>query len=65
VFCREPSRLAAFRDTAALVYQLCELAAGSITRLDELEQPVFAWRWARGGVNGEFKRGSWPALLIL
>jgi hypothetical protein len=43
VFCREPSRLAAFRDPAALVYQLCELAAGRISRVDQLEQPVFAW----------------------
>jgi 8-oxo-dGTP pyrophosphatase MutT (NUDIX family) len=30
--------------TAALVYQLSELAAGRITRVDQLEQPVFAWR---------------------
>jgi len=30
--------------TAALVYQLRELAAGRITRVDQLEQPVFAWR---------------------
>lgn len=30
--------------TAALVYQLRELAAGRITRVDHLEQPVFAWR---------------------
>jgi 8-oxo-dGTP pyrophosphatase MutT (NUDIX family) len=30
--------------TAAMVYQLIELAAGRITRVDELEQPVFAWR---------------------
>ena len=30
--------------TAALVYQLRELAAGRITRVAELEQPVFAWR---------------------
>lgn len=30
--------------TAALVYQLRELAAGRITRVGELEQPVFAWR---------------------
>lgn len=30
--------------TAALVYQLRELAAGRITRVNELEQPVFAWR---------------------
>jgi hypothetical protein len=29
---------------AALVYQLRELAAGRITRVDQLEQPVFAWR---------------------
>jgi 8-oxo-dGTP pyrophosphatase MutT (NUDIX family) len=30
--------------TAALVYQLRELLAGRITRVAELEQPVFAWR---------------------
>ncbi|MCI3131396.1 NUDIX hydrolase [Phenylobacterium aquaticum] len=30
--------------TAALVYQLRELVAGRITRVSELEQPVFAWR---------------------
>ncbi|HSZ51240.1 MAG TPA: CoA pyrophosphatase [Caulobacteraceae bacterium] len=30
--------------TAALVYQLRELAAGRVTRVDQLEQPVFAWR---------------------
>jgi len=30
--------------TAAMVHQLVELAAGRITRVDELEQPVFAWR---------------------
>lgn len=30
--------------TAALVYQLRELVAGRITRVDQLEQPVFAWR---------------------
>jgi len=30
--------------TAALIYQLRELAAGRITRVAELEQPVFAWR---------------------
>jgi hypothetical protein len=30
--------------TAAMVYQLRELAAGRITRVDQLEQPVFAWR---------------------
>jgi 8-oxo-dGTP pyrophosphatase MutT (NUDIX family) len=30
--------------TAAMVYQLCELAAGRVTRVDQLEQPVFAWR---------------------
>lgn len=30
--------------TAALVYQLRELAAGRITRVYDLEQPVFAWR---------------------
>jgi 8-oxo-dGTP pyrophosphatase MutT (NUDIX family) len=30
--------------TAALVYQLTELAAGRVTRVDQLEQPVFAWR---------------------
>jgi len=28
--------------TAALVYQLAELASGRITRVSELEQPVFA-----------------------
>ena len=30
--------------TAALVYQLRELVAGRVTRVSELEQPVFAWR---------------------
>jgi len=30
--------------TAALLYQLRELAAGRITRVAHLEQPVFAWR---------------------
>lgn len=30
--------------TAAVIYQLRELAAGRITRVAELEQPVFAWR---------------------
>jgi 8-oxo-dGTP pyrophosphatase MutT (NUDIX family) len=30
--------------TAALIYQLSELAAGRITRVSHLEQPVFAWR---------------------
>ncbi|MGH6957098.1 MAG: NUDIX hydrolase [Caulobacteraceae bacterium] len=30
--------------TAALVYQLRELVAGRITRVADLEQPVFAWR---------------------
>jgi mutator protein MutT len=30
--------------TAALVYQLRELTLGRITRVAELEQPVFAWR---------------------
>ncbi|MFL5296504.1 MAG: NUDIX hydrolase [Phenylobacterium sp.] len=30
--------------TAALVYQLRELAAGRVTRVADLEQPVFAWR---------------------
>ena len=30
--------------TAALVYQLRELAAGRVTHVSELEQPVFAWR---------------------
>lgn len=30
--------------TAAMVYQLRELVAGRITRVSELEQPVFAWR---------------------
>jgi 8-oxo-dGTP pyrophosphatase MutT (NUDIX family) len=29
--------------TAALVYQLRELLAGRITRVSDLEQPVFAW----------------------
>jgi 8-oxo-dGTP pyrophosphatase MutT (NUDIX family) len=30
--------------TAAMVYQLRELLAGRVTRVAELEQPVFAWR---------------------
>jgi 8-oxo-dGTP pyrophosphatase MutT (NUDIX family) len=30
--------------TAALIYQLRELVAGRITRVADLEQPVFAWR---------------------
>ena len=30
--------------TAALIYQFTELLAGRITRVAELEQPVFAWR---------------------
>jgi 8-oxo-dGTP pyrophosphatase MutT (NUDIX family) len=30
--------------TAALIYQLRELVAGRVTRVAELEQPVFAWR---------------------
>ena len=30
--------------TAAVVYQLRELVAGRVTRVPELEQPVFAWR---------------------
>lgn len=30
--------------TAALIYQLRELIAGRITRVADLEQPVFAWR---------------------
>jgi 8-oxo-dGTP pyrophosphatase MutT (NUDIX family) len=30
--------------TAALVYQLRELIAGRVTRVADLEQPVFAWR---------------------
>ena len=30
--------------TAALIYQLRELVAGRITRVAELDQPVFAWR---------------------
>jgi 8-oxo-dGTP pyrophosphatase MutT (NUDIX family) len=30
--------------TAAVVYQFGELAAGRVTRVAELEQPVFAWR---------------------
>jgi 8-oxo-dGTP pyrophosphatase MutT (NUDIX family) len=30
--------------TAALIYQVSELAAGRITRVADLEQPVFAWR---------------------
>lgn len=30
--------------TAALVYQFSELLAGRVTRVAELEQPVFAWK---------------------
>lgn len=30
--------------TAALIYQFSEVLAGRATRVDELEQPVFAWR---------------------
>lgn len=30
--------------TAAMIYQLRELAAGRVTRVADLEQPVFAWR---------------------
>jgi hypothetical protein len=30
--------------TAALVYQMRELVAGRVTRVADLEQPVFAWR---------------------
>ncbi len=30
--------------TAALIYQLRELVAGRITRVSEIDQPVFAWR---------------------
>ena len=30
--------------TAAMLYQLRELAAGRITRVADLEQPVFAWK---------------------
>jgi 8-oxo-dGTP pyrophosphatase MutT (NUDIX family) len=30
--------------TAALIYQLRELVAGRVTRVADLEQPVFAWR---------------------
>jgi len=30
--------------TAALVFQLCELAAGRVTRVCDFEQPVFAWK---------------------
>jgi 8-oxo-dGTP pyrophosphatase MutT (NUDIX family) len=30
--------------TAALIYQFRELVAGRVTRVAELEQPVFAWR---------------------
>lgn len=30
--------------TAALIYQLREVVAGRITRVADLEQPVFAWR---------------------
>jgi hypothetical protein len=30
--------------TAALIYQFREVLAGRVTRVDELEQPVFAWK---------------------
>jgi 8-oxo-dGTP pyrophosphatase MutT (NUDIX family) len=30
--------------TAAMVYQFLELAAGRVTRVADIEQPVFAWR---------------------
>jgi 8-oxo-dGTP pyrophosphatase MutT (NUDIX family) len=30
--------------TAALIYQFSEVLAGRATRVDELEQPVFAWK---------------------
>jgi 8-oxo-dGTP pyrophosphatase MutT (NUDIX family) len=30
--------------TAALIYQFRELAAGRVTRVADLEQPVFAWK---------------------
>ena len=30
--------------TAAVLYQFREVLAGRSTRVDELEQPVFAWR---------------------
>ncbi|MGH6999392.1 MAG: hypothetical protein ACREEO_14455, partial [Phenylobacterium sp.] len=30
--------------TAALVYQLREVVAGRVTRVADLDQPVFAWR---------------------
>lgn len=30
--------------TAALIYQFSEVLAGRTTRVDELEQPVFAWK---------------------
>ena len=30
--------------TAAMIYQFREVLAGRATRVDELEQPVFAWR---------------------
>ncbi|MFN3521820.1 MAG: NUDIX hydrolase [Phenylobacterium sp.] len=30
--------------TAAVIYQFRELVAGRVTRVSELEQPVFAWR---------------------
>ena len=30
--------------TAALIYQFREVLAGRETRVDELEQPVFAWK---------------------
>ena len=30
--------------TAAMIYQFREVLAGRVTRVDQLEQPVFAWR---------------------
>lgn len=30
--------------TAALIYQFREVLAGRATRVNELEQPVFAWK---------------------
>ena len=30
--------------TAALIYQLREIVAGRVTRVADLDQPVFAWR---------------------
>ena len=30
--------------TAALLYQFAELLHGRVTRVDQLEQPVFAWK---------------------